>query len=59
MNPTADQLEIGKAHIEALLQEAQNNRAAHSQAVSVRRRVARWLKRLAVQLEPELQTARA
>jgi hypothetical protein len=59
MNPTATQLEIGKAHLEALLEEAQNNRAVHTQPLSLRRRVARLLKRLATQLEPDMQTARA
>jgi hypothetical protein len=58
MNPTLDQLEQNKSHLATLLREAQIARAIHTPAVSLRRRIARFLKRVAAQLEPELQTAR-
>jgi hypothetical protein len=58
MNTMQSHLEIAKSQIETLLNEAQTIRTLRTQRISFRRRVARFLKGLALQLEPEPRTAR-
>ncbi len=58
MNPMQSHLEIAKCQIETLLDEARTMRALNTQKVSLRCRLARFLKNLALQLEPEPRAAR-